>query len=171
MKKILITGCGSLIGQGLIKTMKDSSRKYNIYGTDYIKDTIGHHIVKRSFILPDILKKNCEKIWLKKLIGILKKNKINYLIPGLDFELKHLSQNKKQIEKKTRCKVIVSKIDTIKTFNDKWLTVQYLKNNKFSSYRIGLSNSHRSGIYKKIKLFNNTKGGSNYINLFLEYEF
>ncbi len=131
MKKILITGCGSLIGQGLIKTMKDSSRKYNIYGTDYIKDTIGHHIVKRSFILPDILKKNCEKIWLKKLIGILKKNKINYLIPGLDFELKHLSQNKKQIEKKTRCKVIVSKIDIIKTFNDKWLTVQYLKNNKF----------------------------------------
>ena len=46
-----------------------------------------------------------------------------------------------------------------------------MKNNKLSSYRIGLSNSHRSGIYKKIKLFNNTKGGSNYINLFLEYEF
>ena len=46
-----------------------------------------------------------------------------------------------------------------------------MKNNKLSSYRIGLSNSHRSGIYKKIKLFNNTKGGSNYINLFLEYQF
>ena len=65
MKKILITGCGSLIGQGLIKTMKDSSRKYNIYGTDYIKDTIGHHIVKRSFILPDILKKIVRKFGLK----------------------------------------------------------------------------------------------------------
>ena len=51
MKKILITGCGSLIGQGLIKTMRDSSRKYNIYGTDYIKDTIGHYIVKKSFLI------------------------------------------------------------------------------------------------------------------------
>ena len=71
MKKILITGCGSLIGQGLIKTMKDSSRKYNIYGTDYIKDTIGHHIV-RGFYFTDIWKKIVRKFGLK-LIGILKK--------------------------------------------------------------------------------------------------
>ena len=34
-----------------------------------------------------------------------------------------------------------------------------------------LKQNNVNAIYKKIKLFNNTKGGSNYVNLFFEYEF
>ncbi len=34
---------------------------------------------------------------------------------------------------------------------------------------LGLADSHRSGIYQKVKWFNHTKGGSNFVNLFLEY--
>ncbi|MAV16569.1 MAG: hypothetical protein CMG08_07205 [Candidatus Marinimicrobia bacterium] len=44
-------------------------------------------------------------------------------------------------------------------------------NESLMNYRLGLSNSHRSGVFKKINLFNNTKGGSNYLNLFLEMDF
>ena len=36
---------------------------------------------------------------------------------------------------------------------------------------VGFSDYHRSGIFKKIKLFNRTQGGSNYITVFFEYNF
>ena len=37
--------------------------------------------------------------------------------------------------------------------------------------RFGIADSHRSGAFSKVKLFNNTSGGSNFITLFLEYDF
>jgi len=37
--------------------------------------------------------------------------------------------------------------------------------------RLGLADSHRSGVFRKIKLFNNTQGGSDFVTLFLEYDF
>ncbi len=36
---------------------------------------------------------------------------------------------------------------------------------------IGFADSHRSGIYKKVKWFNRTKGGGNFITVFFEYNF
>ena len=63
MTKFLVSGAGSLLGQGLIKTIKLSKKKYKIYGTDYLKDAIGLYWVRKGYILPDILKKkNLEKI-------------------------------------------------------------------------------------------------------------
>ena len=44
-------------------------------------------------------------------------------------------------------------------------------NKSLNNLRLGLADSHRSGIYKKVKWFNHTQGGSNFITLFLEYDF
>lgn len=132
MTKILITGAGSLIGQGLIRTLKFSKKKYTVFGTDYFSNAIGLYWAKRSYILPDILKKkNIEKKWVRKIINIININKINYLIPGLDFEIPLFSKYKKEIEKKTNCIVFVSDSKIVETFRDKWKTIQFLKRNKF----------------------------------------
>ena len=37
MINILVTGVGSLLGQGIIKTIKKSHIKSNIFGTDYFE--------------------------------------------------------------------------------------------------------------------------------------
>jgi len=132
MKKILVTGAGSLLGQGIIKTIKSCKIKYEIYGTDYLEDSIGLYWCKKGYILPDFLKaKENENKWLLKIIRIIKKHKINYVIPGLDFELPIFSKYKKIIEKKCKCIIVVSNIEIIKIFRDKWLTSEYLKNNNF----------------------------------------
>ena len=36
---------------------------------------------------------------------------------------------------------------------------------------VGFAVSHRSGIYEQVKLFNNTKGGGNFVTQFTEYKF
>ena len=43
--------------------------------------------------------------------------------------------------------------------------------NSLTNIRLGLANSHRSGAFKKIKWFNYTQGGSDFVTLFLEYDF
>tara|TARA_B100000902_G_scaffold35867_1_gene43010 strand:+ start:347 stop:994 length:648 start_codon:yes stop_codon:yes gene_type:complete len=43
--------------------------------------------------------------------------------------------------------------------------------NSLYNVRLGLANSHRSGAFKKIKLFNYTQGGSDFVSLFIEYDF
>lgn len=132
MKKILVSGAGSLLGQGIIKTIKSCKKKYEIYGTDYLEDAIGLYWCRKGYILPDILKsKENEKKWLSKITRIIKKHKINYVIPGLDFELPIFSKYKKILETKCNCIIIVSNTEIIKIFRDKWLTSEYLKNNNF----------------------------------------
>ena len=37
--------------------------------------------------------------------------------------------------------------------------------------RLGLADSHGSGVFRKLKWFNNTQGGSDFVTLFLEYDF
>tara|TARA_A100001037_G_scaffold117212_1_gene106682 strand:- start:317 stop:994 length:678 start_codon:yes stop_codon:yes gene_type:complete len=37
--------------------------------------------------------------------------------------------------------------------------------------RLGLADSHRSGVFRKLKWFNNTQGGSDFVTFFLEYDF
>ena len=101
MKKILVTGAGSLLGQGIIKTTLSLKKKIKIIGTDYFKDAIGFNWINNSYLLPDILKKKNIKSWEKKLLRIIKNEKISYLIPGLDFELERiLKVKKKKLKKK-----------------------------------------------------------------------
>tara|TARA_Y100000741_G_C18248527_1_gene556412 strand:- start:224 stop:1201 length:978 start_codon:yes stop_codon:yes gene_type:complete len=131
MINILVTGVGSLLGQGIIKTIKKSDIKSNIFGTDYFDAAVGLYWVKKGYLLPDVLKKNNFESWLKKFIYICRKEKIDIIIPGLDFETPILSKYKKIIEKKTKSRILVSSIDVIKICNDKWETNKFLKKNNF----------------------------------------
>ena len=131
MINILVTGVGSLLGQGIIKTLKQSQLKNKIIGTDYFNSAIGLYWVNKGYILPDILeKKNLDK-WLRELIKICKKEKIDIIIPGLDFETPMLSKHRLFIEKKTKSKILVSPQKVLKICNDKWETVKFLQKNNF----------------------------------------
>ena len=132
MKKFLVTGCGSLLGQGIIRTISSSNKNYEIFGTEYIKDTVGLYWVKKAYILPDILKEKVSlNSWYLKILKIIKRHKINYLIPGLDFELPILNQIKSKIEKNTKCKIIISDKKVINICRDKWNTSEFLRKNNF----------------------------------------
>lgn len=136
MKKIniLVTGTGSLIGQSIIKAIRNSdiSNDVNIIGCDYFSKTIGSLWCDKNYIIPDILKKNNQKIWLKNIIEIIKENNVLVLFIGVDFELIPFAKNKIEIESQTNCKVIVSNLNLLKIGNDKYLTYQFLKKNNFN---------------------------------------
>mgnify|MGYP000303339578 CR=1 FL=1 len=61
MNRILVSGAGSLLGQGIIKTINSCKKKYEIYATDYLQESIGLYWAQKSYILPDILKSKKNK--------------------------------------------------------------------------------------------------------------
>ena len=131
MAKIGITGTGSLIGQAIIKSIKQSSFKdEQLVGMDYFEDTIGSHWTDKNHILPDILDENIpEEIWLEKVLFILEKEKLDILFIGVDFELHLFSKYKEYLENKTSCIIVVSGENTILIADDKYLTYEFLKEN------------------------------------------
>ncbi|MFT5250185.1 MAG: carbamoyl-phosphate synthase large subunit [Ulvibacter sp.] len=127
-----ITGTGSLIGQGIIKSIKNSeiSNNYRLVGFDYFKNTVGSFWCSKNYILPDILsEKVSESIWLNSLIEKIEVENLNILFIGVDFELPILASERERIENRTGCKVIVSSMEVIKKGNDKYLTYKFLKDN------------------------------------------
>ena len=50
---ILVTGSGSLLGQGIIKSLEISKLKCKLFSTDYFPSAVGLYWAQKSFLLPD----------------------------------------------------------------------------------------------------------------------
>lgn len=132
MINVLVTGVGSLLGQGILKSIRNSNLDCNIIGTDYFASAVGLYWVNKGFILPDILKSEInESDWIDALLNIINDEEVDIIIPGLDFEVPILSRNKLLIEKTTKSIVVVSPEEIVNIGDDKWETFLYLKKNDF----------------------------------------
>jgi len=151
MITIGITGTGSLVGQAIIKSIKQSSFKNSrLVGMDYFEETIGSHWVDENYLLPDILKEtNLHEKWVSDIIDIITKEKIQVVFIGVDFELILFANYKKRIEETTQCIVVVSSKECIQIADDKYLTYQFLKNNNFFYPKSFLSDEFEEAINTK----------------------
>ena len=133
MINILVTGAGSTLGLGIINTIRSSGSNSVIYGSDYIKNSIGLFRVRTGFLLPDILRDEIsEQEWISAIKKIIKETSIDLVLIGLDFEVPLFAKYKEEIEKDSKVKIIVSSYQVVKICNDKWLTYNFLKDNKFA---------------------------------------
>ena len=127
-----VTGTGSLIGQAIIKSIKNSneSNRFQIIGFDYFNDTVGSFLCKKNYKLTDIYANpDLEENWLKEVLLAIKEELIDILFIGIDFELELFAKYKNLIEENTKCKIIISSLDAIKIGNDKYLTYEFLRDN------------------------------------------
>jgi carbamoyl-phosphate synthase large subunit len=147
MIRILVTGVGSLLGQGILKSIQDSSLDCNVTGADYFPSAVGLYWVDKGYILPDILKPEIkDSEWIDALINVINQEEIDIVFPGLDFEIPILAKNKSAIEKETGAILLVSSKEVVKIGDDKWETVNYLKNNGFNYPNSSLENTVESFI-------------------------
>lgn len=126
MINLIVTATGSAIAQGIIKSIKSSSLKCRIITTDTQPYAAGLYRGDAAYLVP--LAK--DPGFIDKIISICKKEDIDGILIGTDYELLQFSKNKRRIEKETNAKVIVSSPEVIKIANDKWRTHDFLvKNN------------------------------------------
>jgi len=126
-KNILVTGAGSGVGQSIIKSLKFSKFPCNIFPADidYLNSFL--HISKNSLLVPKVENEKKAINWYLKNI---KKFNINLIMIGSEYDTNFFLKFKKLIKNKTDCEVCISKAETVKLSNDKYLTQLFLKKNQ-----------------------------------------
>ncbi|MDA9708491.1 ATP-grasp domain-containing protein [Alphaproteobacteria bacterium] len=145
---------GELMPQTIKYLRNVKGTKLTIIGTDINKDAIGKYFCDKFYVVPRGNSKN----YIEKCKQIVKKEKINLLIPTSDEEALALSRNKDYFEK---IKATVACIDfkTLKTLNNKSKT--YTRLNEF-----GIRTAewefikNKNFLKKKLKLYIKKHGGA-----------
>jgi len=131
MKKsitILVTGVGGgSVGSQIIKALRNSRYNYRIIGTDITKNSFGLSECDQSYIVPQFTKKN----YIKKILEICNKYKVDCVAPGTDGELLKFSQNENFFKKKN-IHILSNSHKVLKLCFNKGDLFQYLKIKKIS---------------------------------------
>lgn len=125
--KILVTGAGSLLGQGLLRSLSLSNMEKEIFTADPSAKSAGHWLGDKAQIIPMANHPD----YLPSIKKIIKEHDIDVVLVGTDVELPLLAEHKQSILEQYDCKVIVSPPKVIKIANDKFLTATFLEEHGF----------------------------------------
>lgn len=123
--RVMVTGAGSMVGQGIIKSLQHSSLNTTIIAADISPYHAGLYRADEAVLIPRVEAVNA----FDDFVSIIKNNEINIVMIGSEYDLLFFSKNKQALEKETNATIIVSEFETVQMANDKWLTVQFLKEN------------------------------------------
>ena len=146
MNRILVTGAGALLGQGILRCLKFSKKNYYIVTADPDVHSTGHALADKSYIIP-FANKNT---YLEEVKKIIKEEKIELVLIGTDVELPIFAESCKIIEKECNCKIVISPKSVIEIANDKWLTAEFLRKNNYPYPKSALT-SDKEGVKRLVR--------------------
>jgi carbamoyl-phosphate synthase large subunit len=120
--KILVTGAGALLGQGLIKAIRASKLDASIVAVDPNPLSAGLYWADASHVVAMA----DDPHYLERLYEVLALERPDVIIPGTDVELLTLAENRSRIEEDFDTHLIVSAPAVVRIADDKWLTSQFL---------------------------------------------
>jgi len=121
---IAITATGGGVGQSIIKALKDSG--YNLIALDGESLGAGLYMTDKRHLVSYA---NTDT-YIPELLDVCRKEKVDLLFPGMDAELKKLSESKELFEE-IGTQVVVSSPKVIDIADDKYITNQFLRDNDF----------------------------------------
>jgi carbamoyl-phosphate synthase large subunit len=134
--KVLVTGAGALLGQGIIKSLRMADTCYDIVAVDPDPRAVGLYWADKVYLVPLAV----EAGYLDSICRIIERERPHAVLVGTDVELMVLSINKPEIDSTFSTCVIVSSPDVIRIADDKWLTYQFMASNGFPYIRSALPN-------------------------------
>ena len=127
MKKIMVTGVSGNVGQGIIEGLRKSNcaNAYWILGTDIAPYPLcaGYSMCDTGVQVPYAI----DPGFIPAVKEIIRSNKIDYVLIGVDAEVLPYAKHREEIESETGCKIIVSEESFVNVATDKYLTYLYLK--------------------------------------------
>jgi carbamoyl-phosphate synthase large subunit len=146
MKRVFVSGASSLVGYGILKSLRQSSQKYFLLGSSIFKNSIALTLCDKFEIAP----KSDSPDYIHWLVSIIKKYKIDIMFPGIEIDMYKWSYNLKQI-KKTKAFPVLNQQKLISICEDKWKFYKFLKSKKFSGLITTCLQNNYKNLIKKYK--------------------
>ncbi|MBF0353648.1 MAG: ATP-grasp domain-containing protein [Alphaproteobacteria bacterium] len=119
--RVLVTGVGGNVGQGILKALSACKLASWVVGTDCLPGAVGLFGVDRGYVVP----KASDPSFPSRLVQIVCEEKIDIVLVGADAETIHLSQHKEVIEAQTGACVLVAPARAVESAHDKWATAAW----------------------------------------------
>lgn len=129
--KVLVTGSGGIVGQGIIKSLKlannkkDNTVKYEIVAADTSALSAGIYRGDFGTLVPPASSSN----YIEFIDRVCKELGITAIFVGSDEELLPLVRAKDQFERKTGTLILTNQSQITSICVDKWRTFEFLKAN------------------------------------------
>jgi carbamoyl-phosphate synthase large subunit len=121
--KVLVTGAGAVLGQGIIRSLRASSLHPEIVVVDPSPLAAGLYWAQNRHLVPMAN----DPSFLESLGSIVERERPDAVIPGTDVELYQLAVQRREWELRYGTQVIVSDPSVISIADDKYKTYTFLK--------------------------------------------
>ncbi|MBA3679583.1 MAG: ATP-grasp domain-containing protein [Bacteroidetes bacterium] len=119
-RTVLVTGIGGNVGQGILRNIISLNINIKIIGTGVEDFSGGNHLCDKYYKLAY----SYDEKYISQILDVVKKEKIELIIPSTDFETYYLAKNRHLFS----CPIAVSEERTCEIYLDKYLT--YLHHQK-----------------------------------------
>lgn len=118
--RILVTGVGGNVGQGILKALAHSRLASWVVGTDANPLSMGLYAVDRGYVVP--IASDTEH-FVEEFTEIIRKENVQLVFVGPDQEVVNLAYLRERIEAETGAVVLVAAPEIVEQCHDKWLTI------------------------------------------------
>ena len=120
--RVLVTGVGAIIGQGLIKSLRMLDDVY-IVGLDLNPKAFGRHCCDSFYCKPDAAEDS--PIYQNFLLELFERESINLVLPGIEQDI-HFFDRNRCFFSDVKTKLVLNNSKLINLSKDKWLMHQAL---------------------------------------------
>lgn len=125
--KVMVTGAGALLGQGIIRSLLASKLSPEIVALDPSPLAAGLYWVPHRALIPMAK----DPAYLPRIEALLAEHRPDVLMVGTDVELMLFAEHRERLEAKYETHVVVSSPRVVAIADDKWLTYQFFRENGF----------------------------------------
>jgi carbamoyl-phosphate synthase large subunit len=125
--KVMITGAGALLGQGLIRAVRRSALDAQIIAVDPFPLSAGLYWTDAARLIPLVSASG----YKEAIFGLIEAERPQAVLIGTDVELAFFATHRAELEARFGTQVVVSDPRVVAIADDKWLTYQFLKEHGF----------------------------------------
>ncbi len=121
MKTILVSGASGIVGYGILRSLRQSTKKIRLIGTTIYEDSIAPAFCDIFEKAP----KTTDNCYIEWLCYVIKKHNVDMIIPGIEADMFKWASMYNVI-KKTGVEILVNNLELVNLCGDKWLFYEKL---------------------------------------------